>query len=421
MSKKTFQSVKGMRDLREEESSAFDQVLTTIKSQLVAYGYQPLHPPILENTALFSRSIGEATDVVEKEMFTFDDHGDSLTLRPEATAGMARAVVQHGMTFGVHKLWTAGPMFRRERPQKGRYRQFHQVSVEAFGVAEPEQDAEHLLMLAELWQALGIADAVKLSINTLATPEVRKNYRKALVGYFRQHHEALDADSQRRLEKNPLRILDSKNPQMQPLISGAPKLSEHLDKGAIEHFERVLACLDSAGIKYTVDQNLVRGLDYYNHTVYEWVTDKLGAQGTICGGGRYDGLTEHLGGKATPAVGFGLGVDRTALLVNLVGQLKKVPVPLAYFVLLGAQATRQGLLLAATLRQHYPNRAVLTHLSDTGMKAQLKKADQSQAAFAIILGDNELQTQTATVKHLNTGHQESVAFKDLTVYLSNQQ
>lgn len=421
MSKKIFQSVKGMRDLRGEESLAIDQVLAAVKKQLVAYGYQAFHPPILESTALFSRSIGEATDVVEKEMFTFDDHGDSLTLRPEATAGIARAVVQHGLTFGVHKIWTAGPMFRRERPQKGRYRQFHQVSVETFGVAAPEQDAEHLLMLAELWQLLGIADAVKLSVNTLATPEVRQNYRNALVAYFRQHYEALDSDSQRRLDKNPLRILDSKNPQMQSLIMDAPKLSDYLDQASVAHFERVLACLDSAGIDYLVDPTLVRGLDYYNHTVYEWITDKLGAQGTICGGGRYDGLTEHLGGKATPAVGFGLGIDRTALLVQTVGQLKKEPVPLAYFVLLGVPATRQGLVLASVLRQYYPGQTVLTHLSDSSMKAQLKKADQCRATFAIILGDNELQTQTATVKHLATGHQDSVAFGDLTVYLSNQQ
>lgn len=422
MSKVNFQSIRGMRDLVADEAADIEYLLTVVKRKLSGYGYQAFHPPILESTELFSRSIGEGTDVVEKEMFTFDDHGDSLTMRPEATAGVVRAVIQHGMTFGTHKLWTAGPMFRRERPQKGRYRQFQQVSVEAFGIAEPEQDVEHILFAAELWQELGISEFVKLHINTLATPAVRQAYRQALVDYLQQHHEQLDADSQRRLNKNPLRILDSKNPAMQAIIANAPKLSDYLDTVSQQHFQRVLKALDAAGVAYTVDTTLVRGLDYYNHTVYEWVTDKLGSQGTICGGGRYDGLAEHIGGKATPAVGFGLGVDRTALLMREVGAIPATVPPLAYWVLLGEAATRQGMLLAAALRQALPQREVLTHLADSGMKAQFKKADQSGAEYAVIIGDNELATKTAMVKRLSDGHQAAVAFDDLiTYFLTSQQ
>lgn len=419
MSKQAFQSIRGMRDLSGDEAHDFETVLQVMRDKLHTYGYRPFHPPILESTDLFARAVGEGTDVVEKEMFTFDDHGDSLTMRPEATAGIVRALVQNGMTFGTHKLWTAGPMFRRERPQKGRYRQFHQVSVEAFGVAEPEIDAEQILFLAELWQTLGIAEHVKLHINTLATPAVRETYRTALVDYFTAHHAQLDEDSQRRLHKNPLRILDSKNPAMQDLIIAAPKLSDYLDDESNTHFQRVLACLDAADIKYTVDPTLVRGLDYYNHTVYEWVTDKLGAQSTICGGGRYDGLAEHIGGKSTPGVGFGLGIDRVMLVMQAIDVATKKPQPLAYFVLLGEAATRQGLLLANELRMAC-GREVLTHLTDSGMKAQLKKADQSQAQFAVMLGDNELQQGTATVKNLAQGKQEAVSLTTLTDYFINQ-
>ncbi len=416
MTNNTFQSIRGMRDLLGDEAGGFEYLSDTIRHLLGAYGYRPFHPPILENTGLFSRSIGEGTDVVEKEMFTFDDHGDSLTMRPEATAGIVRALIQNGMTFGSHKLWTAGPMFRRERPQKGRYRQFHQFSVETFGVAEPEQDAEHLLLAAELWQKLGIAEHVQLKINTLATPPVRENHRQALVAYFTDHQEALDDDSKRRLTKNPLRILDSKNPAMQSLIAHAPKLSDYWDDISSKHFQRVLTCLDAAGIAYDIDATLVRGLDYYNHTVYEWVTDKLGAQGTICGGGRYDGLAQHIGGKATPAVGFGLGIDRTLLLMQTVGSMPKTPAPLAYFILLGETATVTGLLLAAQVRRACPTREVLTHLADSGMKAQFKKADQSGAHYAVIIGEDELQQQRVSVKNLIDGSQESVAFSDIAAY-----
>ncbi len=412
MSKNTFQSIRGMRDLFADDAQDFEYLQAVIREQLRAYGYQPFHPPILESTDLFSRAVGEGTDVVEKEMFTFDDHGDSLTMRPEATAGIVRAVIQNGMTFGTHKLWTAGPMFRRERPQKGRYRQFHQFSVETFGVAEPEADVEHILFCAELWKKLGIAEHVELKINTLATPSVRETYRAALVDYLNGHYDELDADSQRRLTKNPLRILDSKKPKMAEIVAGAPKLSDYLDDISTEHFNRVLSCLDAAGIAYSIDSTLVRGLDYYCHTVYEWVTDKLGAQGTICGGGRYDGLAEHIGGKATAGVGFGLGIDRTVLLMQATAP-REIEKPLAYFVLMGADAKCQGLLLAQELRQAFVGREVLAHLQDSGMKAQFKKADQSGAEYAIVIGEDELSKGEATVKTLTTGEQQSVAFTGL--------
>lgn len=417
--KNAFQSIRGMRDLVGEDAFAFEYLSSTVRDQLARYGYQAFHPPILESTELFSRSIGEGTDVVEKEMFTFDDHGDSVTMRPEATAGMVRALIENGMTFGVHKLWTMGPMFRRERPQKGRYRQFHQFSVEAFGVAGPEQDAEHIIMLAELWDRLGISDYVKLHINTLATSDVRQRYRSALVDYFRANEGDLDEDSLRRLDKNPLRILDSKNPAMQPLISDAPKLADYWDSISEQHFQRVLACLDNVGITYTIDPTLVRGLDYYNHTVYEWVTDALGAQGTICGGGRYDGLSEHIGGKPTPAVGFGLGIDRTALLMQDVGALPVAQLPLAYFVLVGEAAKRQGLALASQLRHTLPDQIVLTNLTDTKMKAQFKKADQSQARYAVIIGDDELDKGQATIKNLSDGNQQSIVFEQLCQFFND--
>lgn len=417
--KKTFQTIRGMRDWSGDEAIVFEFFMDKMRQKLHAYGYQPFHPPILESTELFSRSIGEGTDVVEKEMFTFDDFGDSVTMRPEATAGIVRAVIENGMTFGSHKLWTAGPMFRRERPQKGRYRQFHQFSVEAFGIAEPEQDAEQIILAAELWQDLGIAEHVKLSINSLATPSVREIYRQALIVYLTAHHDDLDEDSQRRLHKNPLRILDSKKAEMQTIIANAPKLNDFWDASSRAHFDRVLASLDAAGIDYHVDATLVRGLDYYNHTVYEWVTDQLGSQGTICGGGRYDGLSEHIGGKPTPAVGFGLGIDRTVLLMQAVGALPLSSVPLAYFVLVGTEAKRQGLRLSSQLRAAYPERTILTHLAEAKMKQQFKKASQSQAEFAIIIGEDELAQHQASVKNLATGDQQYVNFAELVNFFNH--
>ena len=415
--KTTIQSIRGMRDIFGEEAAYFERLLEIIRKQLLAHGYQAFHTPILESTNLFCRSIGEGTDVVEKEMYTFDDNGDSLTMRPEATAGIARALIQNGMMLGNHKLWTVGAMFRRERPQKGRYRQFYQVSVEAFGIAEPEQDAEQIIFINDLCKRLGIRKYVKLHINTLATPEVRDKYRLALVDYLKKHLKELDEDSRRRLNKNPLRILDSKNPQMQAIIEQAPKLKDYLDDVSKQHFQRVLGCLDVVGIDYVIDSRLVRGLDYYNHTVYEWVTDELGAQGTICGGGRYDGLIAHIGGKPTPAVGFGLGVDRTILLMQQTGKLDKKP-PLAYFVLMGGIAKREGLSMASKLREAFPERIVLSHLPESSMKNQLKKANQSDAEYAVIIGENELNSRQASVKNLAEGSQQNVAFAELVHFFN---
>ncbi len=417
MSKTAFQSIRGMRDLLGEDARGFEYLKSVVRNVLQSYGYQAFHPPILESTSLFSRAVGEGTDVVEKEMFTFDDFGDSLTMRPEGTAGMVRAAIDNGMTFGTHKLWTEGPMFRREKPQKGRYRQFHQFSVETLGISEPEADVEHILICAELWQKLGISDAVKLKINTLATPEVRETYRNALVEYLQTHYDSLDDDSKRRLDKNPLRILDSKNPQMAELIANAPKLNDFLDDISIQHFQRVLACLDMAGVEYEIEPTLVRGLDYYTHTVYEWVTDKLGSQGTICGGGRYDGLAEHMGGKETAGVGFGLGIDRTLLLMQELGTVADAQQVLAYFIVMGESAKRQGLILAQQLRQESNGKPVLVHLQDSKMKVQIKKADQSGAKYAVIIGDEELENKTASVKELATGEQKMINFSELASLL----
>jgi len=417
MAEQVFRSLRGMRDLWGAEADCFEYVMHEIRQLLDRYGYQPFHPPMVEYTELFSRSVGAGTDVVEKEMFTFDDAGDSITLRPEATAGVVRAVIQNGLTFGRHKLWTAGPMFRRERPQKGRYRQFHQVSVEAFGVASPELDAEHIMMTAELWQALGIGERVKLSLNTLATQSIRERYRSILVSYFNDHLDSLDADSERRLTKNPLRILDSKHPQMADIIASAPKLKNYLDDDSKMHFERVQHVLNTAGIEYRIDTTLVRGMDYYNHTVYEWGTDDLGAQSAICGGGRYDNLVAHLGGKATPAVGFGLGIDRIMLLMQTCQILPKASSPLVYLVLAEGEPMCQGLMLARKLRRIFSDHQILTDLSAGSLKSQFKKADQSGARYAIVLGYNELQADTVTLKNLRSGHQASIRSEELIATL----
>ncbi len=406
-----FKSVRGMNDLIPPQSQQFEYLINTIKKLVSNYGYKPFYTPIIENTGLFSRSIGEATDVVEKEMFTFLDSRDSLTLRPEGTAGIARAVIQNGLTFGTHKIWTQGPMFRRERPQKGRYRQFNQVSVECFGVAEPQVDAEQIILLTDLWKELGISDYLKLEINTLATEQTRANYRQKLVSYLEKNIELLDDDSKRRLTTNPLRILDSKNLKMAELIQKAPKLLDCLDTESEQHFTKVLTVLDNLSIPYTINPTLVRGLDYYNHTVFEWTTDKLGSQGTVCAGGRYDGLTSHIGGKPCPAVGFAVGVERTLLLIESVDKFPNFSNNnLAYLVLLGEQAKIEGLKLAKKLRNSYPNKTITTNLQNISLKAQLKKADQEKAKYAIIIGDNEIANNLALVKKLSTGEQITVSF-----------
>jgi histidyl-tRNA synthetase len=376
---------------------------TTVRSVLARYGYQYLLTPIVEPTALFVRGLGEVTDIVEKEMYSFTDamNGDRLTLRPEATAGIVRAMVEHNALYnGPLRIWTMGPMFRHEKPQKGRYRQFHQLDVEALGFAGPDVDAELILMTRLLWRELGLVEGehVRLELNSLGQPDERRAHREALVAHFEQHAAALDEDSKRRLHSNPLRILDSKNPALQSLIEAAPKLMDFLGEASLAHFNTVRAILDAAGLPYRVNPRLVRGMDYYNLTVFEWVTDQLGSQGTVCGGGRYDGLIEQLGGKPAPAVGFGLGIERLLLLI----QELKLPVPSAapraYAVLMSPAVLPQALVTLQALRA--AGVSVQMHAGGGNMKAQFKKADASGAAWALIFGESELAAGEVALKSL---------------------
>jgi histidyl-tRNA synthetase len=397
-----------MNDILPDISAYWQALEAAIRSVLGAYGYQEIRMPILERTELFKRSIGEVTDIVEKEMYTFEDrNGDSLTLRPEGTASCVRAAIEHGLLHNqVQRLWYAGPMFRHERPQKGRYRQFHQVGVETFGMAGPDLDAELILMTARLWRRLGLDD-LELQLNSLGTPPARAAYREVLVGYLERHRDQLDEDSLRRLHTNPLRILDSKNPALRAVIDGAPKLAEHLDEESARHFAGLRAVLGAAGVKYRVNPCLVRGLDYYTKTVFEWVTDRLGAQGTVCAGGRFDGLVEQLGGKPVPAAGFALGMERLLELVQ--ANLTTAQQPHAYLVLVGDTAQQAGLLLAERLRDEVPGLRLLTHCGGGSFKSQFKKADNSGAAVALILGDDEVANRAVGVKLLREERaQESV-------------
>ena len=378
--------------------------------------------PIVENTALFKRSIGEVTDIVEKEMYTFDDrNGDSLTLRPEGTACCVRAAIQHGLLHNqTQRLWYTGPMFRHERPQKGRYRQFHQFGVETFGLAGPDIDAELVLMSSRLWRHLGMQDDVILELNSLGSAEARKQYRDVLVSYFEAHQSELDEDSQRRLHTNPLRILDSKNPDMQSLNNNAPKLIDHLDAESKEEFEALCRILDDAGVSYRINPRLVRGLDYYSKTVFEWVTDKLGAQGTVCAGGRFDGLVEQLGGKPTPAMGFALGIERLIELVALPQTYQRENSLDAYFVLVGDNAIQKGIPLAEAWRNEIPGLKMQVNCGGGSIKSQMKKADKSGAGIALILGDDELEKNVLTLKSLRDNkEQEIIALNDITAYLKN--
>ncbi|MFP5506190.1 MAG: histidine--tRNA ligase [Gammaproteobacteria bacterium] len=395
------QAIRGMNDILPEQTGVWQQVEATVRNLLGGYGYSEIRMPVLEKTELFKRSIGEVTDIVEKEMYTFDDrNGDSLTLRPEGTAGCVRACIEHGLLHNqIQRLWYMGPMFRHERPQKGRYRQFHQIGVEAFGMAGPDIDAEQILMTARLWQQLSLSE-VRLELNSLGTAAARAAYRDILVEYFSAHRHALDEDSQRRLTGNPLRILDSKNPDMQALIEAAPKLAEHLDDESREHFSALCATLDAAGVAYRVNPRLVRGLDYYGRTVFEWVTDRLGSQGTVCAGGRYDGLVEYLGGKPTPAFGFALGLERLiALLIDL-GVHPQPETAHAYLVLVGAAAERQGPVLGERLRDAVPGLRLQVNCGGGSFKSQFKRADRSGAAWALILGEDELANGRLGIKPL---------------------
>ena len=404
------QPVRGMNDVLPAEIGAWQTIEGVARELLGAYGYQEIRIPVVEHTELFKRAIGEYTDVVEKEMYTFvDQGGDSLTLRPEATAGVVRALISNGMLRGQrHKLWCTGPMFRHERPQKGRYRQFHQINVEAVGMPGPDVDMELIALSARLWRRLGI-ERVRLEINSLGTPEARRAYREKLVEYFRARYERLDADSRRRLEGNPLRILDSKNPQMRELIEGAPALTDHLDPESREHFQAVCGSLDGLDIPYRVNPRLVRGLDYYSRTVFEWVTDALGAQDAVCSGGRYDGLIGQLGGEATPGIGFAMGVERLVALLTQAGGVQPPPAADVYIVVSGSRATASGVMLAERLRTELPNRRFELNLGGGNFKAQFRRADRSGAALALILGDDELERGVVSLKPLRreAGQSES--------------
>ena len=412
---KNIQAVRGMNDILPAETPRWQAVEAVFRRLMAAYGYGEIRLPIVEKTELFKRSIGEVTDIVEKEMYTFEDrNGDSLTLRPEGTAGCVRAGIQHGLLHNqVQRLWYLGPMFRHERPQKGRYRQFHQLGVEVFGLPGPDIDAELILITARLWRELGMDHEVHLEINSLGSNEARRAYRERLVAYLEAHEAELDEDSRRRLHTNPLRVLDSKNPAMQDLIEAAPKLMDHLDAESREHFEDLCARLDAAGIACRVNPRLVRGLDYYGRTVFEWVTDRLGAQGTVCAGGRYDGLVEQLGGRPTPAVGFALGLERLVALLEA-RELPDATTPHAYLLLAGEAAERNGPLLAEKLRDALPALRLLVHAGGGSFKSQMKKADRSGARLALILGEDEMLAGNIAIKDLRgTGEQQHVKQDEL--------
>jgi histidyl-tRNA synthetase len=415
---KAIQAIRGMNDLLPETLALWQRIEQTAEAVLSTYGYREIRFPIIEKTELYKRSIGEVTDIVEKEMYTFEDrNGDSLTLRPEGTAGCVRAGIENGLLHNqVQRLWYAGPMFRHERPQKGRYRQFHQIGVEAFGIGTPDIDAELILLTARLWRLLNI-HGLELQINSLGTPAARVHYRQVLVDYLRGHYETLDEDSRRRLETNPLRVLDSKNPALQALIAAAPNLHEHLDEESRRHFEQLCAYLQAANIPYRVNPRLVRGLDYYTRTVFEWVTTHLGAQGTVCAGGRYDGLVEQLGGQPTPAAGFALGLERLAELAALQQVAGADRSPQVYVAPLGGgQIVERGLALAEQLRD--AGLRVELHCGGGSLKSQLKRADRSGARYALLLGEAELAAAQVSVKNLRVDEpQQQVGLAEVPALL----
>jgi histidyl-tRNA synthetase len=404
------QSIRGMNDILPEQTPLWQHIEATVGGLLARYGYQEIRFPILEQTELFKRSIGEVTDIVEKEMYTFTDrNGDSLTLRPEGTAVCVRACEQNGLLFNQsQRLWYAGPMFRHERPQKGRLRQFHQIGVEAFGMNGPDIDAEVILLTARLWRALGIGAYVTLELNSIGTAAARAEYKRALVSYLEQFREQLDEDSQRRLATNPLRILDSKDANTQKLLADAPALGDYLDEESRAHFHRLCSLLDAAGVKYRVNQRLVRGLDYYGKTVFEWTTDRLGAQGTVCAGGRYDGLVEQLGGKPTPAVGFAMGIERLCLLLEACDAIPAdiFRAPQVYVIAAGERAEDAALILGEQLRDALPALRLQVNCGGGSFKSQFKKADKSGATLALILGDQEVGRGEINVKWLRDESRE---------------
>ncbi|MFZ2209475.1 MAG: histidine--tRNA ligase [Porticoccaceae bacterium] len=418
------QSLRGMTDILPGETPVWQYLEATLAELLAGYGYQEIRFPLLESTELFRRSIGEDTDIVEKEMYSFiDRNGESVTLRPEGTAGCVRACAQHGLLRNqVQRLWYRGPMFRHERPQKGRLRQFHQVGAEVFGLPGPDIDAEMLAMTERLWRRLGIREHLELQLNSLGNGASRAAYRAALVAYLERYRNELDADSQRRLDTNPLRILDSKIERTREILGDAPVLADYLDAESRDHFAGLCALLEAAGIRYSVNNRLVRGLDYYGKTVFEWVSDRLGAQATACAGGRYDGLVEQLGGDATPAIGFGIGLERLVLLLEAVGVAQGAgEQPLdAYFVVAGAVGVA-ALQLAERLRDAVPQLRLQSHCGGGSLKSQMKRADRSGAAFALILGEDEVASGRVTLKHLRRDlPQESLALDALIALLRRE-
>ena len=407
-----------MVDILPEDTPLWQSMEAAALEVLSSYGYEEIRLPIIESTDLFARSIGEVTDIVEKEMYTFADRNDdSMTLRPEGTAGCVRAVMQHNLAVTPQRLWYMGPMFRYERPQKGRQRQFHQLGVEAFGVATPDQDAELIALCRQLWRRLGVDDALQLEINTIGSAEDRTRYREALVAYLTQHYEQLDADSQRRLETNPLRILDSKNPETQHVLDDAPVLADYLDADTKAEFDELLADLDALGIDYVVNPRLVRGLDYYNKTVFEWTTEHLGAQSTVCGGGRYDTLVETFGGKSTPAAGFAVGLERLTLLMQAL-DITVTPAADLYVITANAAAFRHSLPRLDGLRRRFPELDIVQHLGGGSFKSQFKRADKSGAAWALVYGEAEVASAQVTLKPLRVdAEQKTIAESELEVFL----
>ena len=405
---KTIQAIRGMNDCSPTESPLWQWIEAKVRHVLASYGYSEVRMPIVESTPLFARAIGEVTDVVSKEMYTFWDNDEQLTLRPEGTAGCVRAAIERGWIYNnEQRLWYMGPMFRHERPQKGRYRQFHQAGVEVFGIANPEIDAELIILTARLWKELGIDQHVSLQLNSIGSLEARANYRSALVAFLENHQDLMSDEEKERLVKNPLRILDTKNEALQEVLNGAPKLLDYLDDESREHFNQLCSLLDAMGVKYEINPKLVRGLDYYNKTVFEWVTSALGAQGTVCGGGRYDGLVEQLGGHSTQGVGFAMGLERLVLLVQEVN--KEITLPQAvdlYLVYAGEGATLNAFQIAEQIRTELPQVRVMTHGSGGKFQKQFKRADKIEAKYALVIGESEVQAKTVVVKDLRNGAEQ---------------
>ena len=420
---KNIQAIRGMNDCSPTESPLWQWIEGQVRQVLSSYGYSEVRMPIVESTPLFARAIGEVTDVVSKEMYTFWDNDEQLTLRPEGTAGCVRAAIEHSWIYNnEQRLWYMGPMFRHERPQKGRYRQFHQAGVEVFGIATPEIDAELIILTARLWKALGIDQHVSLQLNSIGSLEARANYRSALVAFLENHQDLMSEEEKERLVKNPLRILDTKNQALQDVLDGAPKLLDYLDDESREHFAQLCGLLDAVGIQYEINPKLVRGLDYYNKTVFEWVTSALGAQGTVCGGGRYDGLVEQLGGHATSGVGFAMGLERLVLLVQEVN--KSIPVKSAvdiYVVYQGEGTTLAAFQLAEKLRSELPHLSTMLHCSGGNFKKQFKRADKSGATLALVLGESEVQNNQVVVKHLlGVAEQQTIDVANLIEHVKAQ-